>query len=914
MNKQQLASKIWETANSMRSKVDAAKYKDYMLGFIFYKYLSEKEEEYLKSMGWEEEYNSQLNEDNPDIVENIRQNIGYFISYDNLFSTWIKLKRDFTIANVTDALSAFNRLIYKDYRKVFGGIFDTLGGSFSNSSDTVANKTKLAKDIIYLINDIPMNSKQDYDVLGFIYEYLIGMFAANAGKKGGEFYTPHEASVLMSEIVAYYLQDREKIEVYDSTSGSGSLLINVGKSFAKYNKNPNAVKYYAQEINDDTYDLTRMNLIMRGINPSNIFVHKGDTLKKDWPLFDDDQHIEETYERVRVDAVLSNPPYSHTWAPSEHEEDVRYEEYGLAPKSKADYAFLLHDLYHIKPDGIMTIVLPHGVLFRGGEEAQIRQKLIEKGQIDTIIGLPRNIFFGTGIPTIIMILKKSRPTNDVLIIDASKGFEKVGPKNTLRSRDIKKILDVVKERKDVEKYSRCVSKEEIVANDYNLNIPRYVDSSEKEENWDIYATMFGGVPNKEIEELNKYWDVLPSLKDQLFNPVSSEYSKCVAENTDEIISKNKDVIEFKETYKKDFDELRDFLTNELIEKMDTINIEKEEEIISDYIFEKTEKHPLIDKYTSYQLLDDVWNKIHGDLDTIQREGLAAARIIDPVTKIKKEKGETIETRVGWEGRVTPFKLVQETYFKDEFVKAAKIESELNENNSELNSLIENLSEDDFDIVDTDKTSFKATETKNALKKVYENIEIPGMEYIDEYLSLKGKKNKLEYQETHNQIQWSKMTPNRDGTYGKNAFATLIKTFQETYEFEEGSYEYTVKKADNLLTRNKELDKEAKELKKELTEKTMEKINKLTDEEILKLLKTNWIKPIVENIHGVPDSIIKELIAKVKTLSNKYKTTLVDIENEIKEAEQSLIPMMDDLTGNEFDMLGLQELKKILGGN
>ena len=301
----------------------------------------------------------------------------------------------------------------------------------------------------------------------------------------------------------------------DPTSGSGSLLINIGKSVAKYMGTEDRIKYYAQELKENTYNLTRMNLIMRGIIPDNIETRNGDTLKEDWPYFDENDPLG-TYEPLYVDAVVSNPPYSQNWDPPE-ESDPRYKDYGIAPKSKADYAFLLHDLFHVKPDGIMTIVLPHGVLFRGGEEYEIRKNLIENNKIDAIIGLPANIFFGTGIPTIIMVLKhrKEAMNTDVLIIDASKGFEKVGKNNALRACDIKKITDVIKERKTVDKFSKLVSRAEIRENDYNLNIPRYVDSSEKAESWDICATMFGGIPSSEIDEFSEYWTAFPALKQYL---------------------------------------------------------------------------------------------------------------------------------------------------------------------------------------------------------------------------------------------------------------------------------------------------------------------------------------------------------------------------------------------------------------
>lgn len=455
MNKQQLANKIWESANKMRSKIEANEYKDYILGFIFYKYLSDQEVKFLKEKEFTDDDIKELVEDDLETLEYVQRNIGYFISYENLFSTWISLGRDFDVSNVRDALSAFGRLIYPTHKKVFDKVFDTLQTGLSKLGDSSNAQTKAISGLLQLIKDIPMDGKQDYDVLGFIYEFLISQFAANAGKKAGEFYTPHEVSVLMSEIVADHLKGKSEIKIYDPTSGSGSLLINIGKSVSKYMSDGNNIKYYAQELKENTYNLTRMNLVMRGIKPDNIVTRNGDTLEEDWPFFDENDPVN-TYNPLYVDAVVSNPPYSQAWDSSNKEHDPRYSRFGLAPKGKADYAFLLHDLFHIKPDGIMTIVLPHGVLFRGGEEGEIRKNLIENNHIDTIIGLPANIFFGTGIPTIIMVLKQKRENTDTLIIDASKGFIKEGKNNKLRASDIKRIADTVIKRESVDKCSCAI--------------------------------------------------------------------------------------------------------------------------------------------------------------------------------------------------------------------------------------------------------------------------------------------------------------------------------------------------------------------------------------------------------------------------------------------------------------------------
>ena len=544
MNKQQLASTIWESANQMRSKIEANEYKDFILGFIFYKYLSERELELFRKEKLSDEEIRKVDESDVEYAKHVRETLGYFISYNNLFSTWLEKGSDFDIKDVRDALSDFDRNIDEVYNKVFAKIFNTLQTGMSKLGETSGAQTKSVKKLLRLIKKIPMDGKQDYDVLGFIYEYLISNFAANAGKKAGEFYTPHEVSVLMSEIVAEHLKDKKQIKIYDPTSGSGSLLINIGRAASKYITGDGKIDYYAQELKENTYNLTRMNLVMRGIKPANINVRNGDTLEDDWPFFEENKK-DSTYELVRVDAVVSNPPYSQKWDPKDKEFDPRFKNYGVAPKTKADYAFLLHDLYHLNDDGIMTIVLPHGVLFRGGEEATIRENLVEKNNIDTIIGLPENIFFGTGIPTIIMVLKRNRPTTDILIIDASKGFEKAGKNNRLRDCDIKRIVDTVKNRVSVDKYSAVVSKNTIRENGYNLNIPRYVDSSDEPEKWDIGATMIGGIPNAEIDELQEYWDTFPGLRESIFKPMSEGYSTPAVEQIGKYVQKFGSVVSYK---------------------------------------------------------------------------------------------------------------------------------------------------------------------------------------------------------------------------------------------------------------------------------------------------------------------------------------------------------------------------------
>ena len=854
MNKQQLAARIWESANNMRSKIEANEYKDYILGFIFYKFLSDKEENDLKKDGWDEETMKQyLVEEDTETVKQCQDRYGYFISYKNLFSTWLKMGADFDVSNVRDALSAFNRLINENHKKVFEKIFETLDTGLSKLGDNSGAQTKAISKLIALIDPIPMDDKQGYDILGFIYEYLIGMFAANAGKKAGEFYTPHEVSLVMSQIVADHLKDRDKIEIYDPTSGSGSLLINIGQSVAKYLNDKNKIKYYAQELKENTYSLTRMNLVMRGINPENIVARNGDTLADDWPYFEEGDK-ENTYEALFVDAVVSNPPYSQRWEPKE---DPRFSNYGIAPKTKADYAFLLHDLYHLKSDGIMTIVLPHGVLFRGGEEGNIRRNLIENDNIDAIIGLPANIFFGTGIPTIVMVLKKKRDKSDVLIVDASKGFIKVGKNNKLRACDIKKIVDTAINRVGIEKYSKVVSKEEIRSNDYNLNIPRYVDSSEKAESFDIYASMFGGIPNSEINEYQEFWSAFPSLKEELFESINSEFSAPRIDDIKSAVLNNKDIKTFIDLYNDSFSGFEECLENELIKNYEGVNISKEESVIADEIFKRVENLSLLDKYTAYQLLDDDWGQRAVDLEILKTEGFDVIRQVDPNMVTKKKDGKDVEVQEGWVGHIIPFSLIQEEKLSIQVDALKANEHRLEKISSLYTETIEELTEDEkeeiSDLLNDEKDGFANAEVSKYAKK------------------LKGQR------------------------------------------LEQESLDYKIMTIAKAIDEEKELKKKIKVQESDLEVASKKTIEKLTDEDALLLLKKKWISPLLKSLAKLPELLLNEFATKLQKLSKKYETTYLDLDTQIRDTEKSLSDMIDDLDADEFDKKGLLELQKLMRG-
>ena len=857
MNKQQLAAKIWESANQMRSKIEANEYKDYILGFIFYKYLSDKLVRFAKSEDFSDEELRALSESDTETVDHIKSNIGYFIAYQHLFSTWVEHKGDFDVSHVRDALSAFGRLIHPNHKRLFESIFKTLETGLSKLGDTAAKQTKAISELIQLIKDIPMDSRQGYDVLGFIYEYLISMFAANAGKKAGEFYTPHEVSVLMSEIIAHHLKNRKTINIYDSTSGSGSLLLNIGQAIARHLADKGSIRYYAQELKENTYNLTRMNLIMRDILPTNIVTRNADTLEDDWPYFDDQDPVN-TYDPLYLDAVVSNPPYSQKWDPQHKDSDPRYARFGLAPKSKADYAFLLHDLSPLTPDGIMAIVLPHGVLFRGGEEGAIRKNLIENNHIETIIGLPPNIFFGTGIPTIILVLRQHRRSGDVLIVDAAKGFAKEGKNNILRASDIKKITDTVIGRTSVPRYSRLVPKTEVQQNDYNLNIPRYVDSSESAESWDLYASMFGGISQSELNDMAVFWQAFPSLRPALFAENGTPYVAQQVEDLAEATREHPEVKQFGEKFCSAFADFKPWLRRALLDQMLTLNVHRQETLISEELFARLAPLPLIDRYHAYQILDDHWQPITTDLEIIQTEGFDASRVVDPNFVIKKKDGKDVEVQDGWRGRIMPFELVQMTHLKKDLDALREKETRLSEITASIEEALESLSEEE-----------KSGDTVNDA----------GDKFVGAAVTKEAK--------------------------------SLLADAKKSGDFDPESYEAKIIQVADWLAEEKTLKAAIKQASAALHLKTKSTIENLSDPQVRDLLERKWIIPLSNELHRMPDLQIDGLTRKLEALVEKYHITYADNAREIQNTETELAVMIGELDANEFDLKGLEELKTLL---
>ncbi|ASA25700.1 type I restriction-modification system subunit M [Paenibacillus donghaensis] len=497
-NLQTIPTKLWAMANELRGGMDAGEYKNYILAFMFYRYLSEHQELYLvennvldvaEGESINKAYLEQANGDDlKDYLEDISSSLGYAIAP---LDTWESLvqKIDNSMVIPSDYQTIFdnfnrNAELNQEAAKDFRGVFNDVNLGDSRLGSSTNERAKSLNRIVKLVHDIDYKGEDNKDILGAIYEYLIGQFAASAGKKGGEFYTPHEVSKVLAKIVTDGVEESEHTySVYDPTCGSGSLLLTVQGELPGGDK-PGAIKFFGQEKNTTTYNLARMNLMMHGVSFNNMTLSNANTLESDWP---DGPDAKGNDHPRSFDAVVANPPYSAHWDNSETKlKDPRFKEFGkLAPRTKADYAFILHSLYHLNDTGTMGIVLPHGVLFRGAAEGVIRQTIIEKNYLDTVIGLPANLFYGVSIPTIILVLKKNRKAKDILFIDASNEFEKGKNQNKLTGKNINKIIETYRNRVDIDKYAHVASLEEIKENEFNLNIPRYVDTSQEEQTIDL---------------------------------------------------------------------------------------------------------------------------------------------------------------------------------------------------------------------------------------------------------------------------------------------------------------------------------------------------------------------------------------------------------------------------------------------
>lgn len=837
MNKQELAAKIWSTANELRKNIKASEYKDYILGFMFYKYLCDKEVDYLKDLGGEID---DLLDVDDDTMDKFKDGIGYFISHENLFHVWKESGVNLGAKDVSEALDDFYLNLNGRYKTVFDKVFSALQTGLTKLGENSGSRDKAVRDIVDLVDLIPPTS-HDYDVLGYIYEYLIQQFSSEA-KKDGAFYTPHELTSLMARIVANRLKDREKIYCYDPTVGSGGLLLNIGKEVGKYIPSDN-IHYYGQELITETANLAKMNLFMQGVPVQNINMRNANTLEEDWPYFDE----QTAYAPLFVDAVVSNPPYSANYEPENHQTDVRFKGYGLAPAGKADYAFLLHCLYHIKNDGVMAIVLPHGVLFRGDSEGEIRKNLILNHNIETIISFPQQLFFATSIPVIVMILSKNRREDDILFIDASQSYKKDKKQNVLTESDVQRIFDTVVARKDVPNYAHLATMEEIEANGYNLNVPRYVSATTEEAPYDLFSVMTGKVSDKELDAFEDIWKQFPTLREKLLDRVDG-YNTFADVSVKDTLFADKDVQDFLKNFNAVSEEFRKYLVGTLINRDVVPSVH--DEIVAK-LFEDYKNQPLVDVYKVFQSFADNWIIVDSDLARLEAEGWDICAETEPnmVTKKDSKTKKTVEEQKGWKGKVMPFELVKTVFFASDFDKMSKLTAEADNKASEYADIWENMDEEAKSAVckDDDESAFDTKKFKSAIKNG--DLDKKAVEYI-------------------NAIQ-------------------------------------------DAIAKEKALRKQVKTIETGLDDKAKEKIESLSEGEIYKLLESKWITPIITAITNAAENVFTKFVSDFMALEKKYASPLAELSESIEETSGALKTNLDELVGNDADMVAIKMLMEEL---
>ncbi|MBF2598444.1 type I restriction-modification system subunit M [Listeria seeligeri] len=851
---EEIKRRLWDGANELRGSMDASRYKDYMLGLMFYKFLSDKTLETFKANSdcgqlseseLVEEYAKARADYGESLDKMIQGVLGYFVLPEYLYQTWLKdiAIGEFEVQKVIDSLNNFERTI------AVSGDSDDFQGLFSSSTidltDTALGsnlneRSKNIKALIELFQDLNMVALQKSDVLGDAYEYLIGQFAMESGKKAGEFYTPRQVSEVMAQIAA---KTSNITSIYDPTVGSGSLLLTVKKHLKEDVQKD--LNYYGQEKNTATYNLTRMNLLLHGVRPEKMSVKNGDTLSEDWP---EDPNC--PAEGVLFDAVVMNPPYSlANWNKSNLKvSDPRFEIAGvLPPDSKGDFAFLLHGLYHLGQTGTMAIVLPHGVLFRGGTEGEIRKRLLNKNYIDTIIGLPGNLFTNTGIPVCVLILKKNRTISDpVLVIDASRNFIKVGKQNVLQEKDIARIVDTYVERAEKTGYSHLASREEIIENEYNMNIPRYVEAIDEEIPHDVDAHLYGGIPQANIDELKTLQTTVKNVLDSSLKSIRDGYvqlEKPMDELTKEVLT-DKNIIAksdlireksqaFIENYWKKLHEINNILdVNPLMEEM-LVGIK---ELLSPF--------DGIDVYDGYQIIAEVWKKdLTHDAELIAGGGFYTIGRIREANMVTKGSGnKKREEQDGWIGAILPNELIAKHLYSEELQVIEDKKARLAAVEAELSELVEATKVEDSD----------------------ENVAL--------YESLK--KN------TEGEPQ--------DSFESKTVKAELKKITKESSSYA------LLKQVDGLIAEKSVLGKEIKTKESELKEAIYERILVLTDEEIDELVFEKWFGTTVDDLVKLIELPLKKELDILEQMHERYAETLGDIDGKSKKLEKELDKLMSEL--------------------
>lgn len=792
LKKSDLYSSLWKSADELRGGMDASQYKDYVLTLLFVKYVSDK----AKS-----DPNTLIEVPNGGSFDDLvalkgKPNIGEQIN--------VAIRK---LAEANDLQGVINKADFDESQKL---------GEGKEKVDRLSNLIGIYQDI-----DFTGTRAEGDDLLGDAYEYLMRHFATESGKSKGQFYTPAEVSRVMAQLLQIPANTPRSTTVYDPTCGSGSLLIKVADAA------PHGLTIYGQEKDEATWALARMNMILHGNTTSDIRL--GDTLAN--PRFKTGTKLD------TFDYLVANPPFSvKTWQNGFDATFGRFDGFAEPPAKNGDYAFLLHMLKSLKSTGRGAVILPHGVLFRGNAEAAIRRELIERGYIKAIIGLPANLFYGTGIPACIILLDKkdAAARTGIFMVDASKGFEKDGPKNRLRPRDMHKIVDAFLKGTDVPRYARMVPKSEIAdpKNDYNLNIPRYIDSSEPEDIQDLHAHLKGGIPNRDLDALQPYWDAFPSLRSTLFRPLRDGYSRLGIDKSDiqQVITNSAEYQAFAKTT---HDLVSDWWTShhtmleEIGDATRPSNIVTE---LGETLLDLFRPRPLVDEYGAYEQFMSYWNEtMHDDVALVVGQGwVGAAKPRKAIVDKERKLSETADMVVGsgraaakWKMDLIPPQLIVARYFAPEATQLDELNAALEAASQSIGEFVEENSGEDGPLADTIEDD-KITKALATARLRIAKTEDPESEEVD-------------------------------------ALTTLIELYDA---------EAAAKRA-------------AKDATAKLDEKTLAQYGNLTESDIKTLvIEDKWGATISRGIEAELAALIQKLVERLRVLAGRYESTVSDLDAEV----------------------------------
>lgn len=847
----EIKKRLWDGANELRGSMNASQYMDYMLGLMFYKFLSDKTLEQVRMTEQlyeltEEElvnhYKNVYDEYQKQYIDLIRQQLGYYIQPEYLYQRWIQDINEgrFELETIRASLDDFERTIAGGQNPDdFENLFSSLDLTNQALGKDLNERSKNIKELISLFADLNMVALQKTDILGDAYEYLIGQFAMEAGKKAGEFYTPRQVSEVMAQIVTL---SGDVTSVYDPTVGSGSLLLTVKQHLSSQEqKNLN---YYGQEKNTATYNLTRMNLLLHGVRPEKMTIRNADTLAQDWP-----EDPKRPSEAVQFDAIVMNPPYSlKKWnSDGLTISDPRFSFVGMMPPDKTgDYAFLLHGLYHLGQKGTMAIVLPHGVLFRSGAEGAIRQRLIDKNYIDAVIGLPGKLFANTGIAVCIVVLKKNRSIGDsILVIDASKHFTKGKDHNILQDKDIARIVDTYSQRIEHTGYSHLVSLDELKKNDYNLNIPRYVEQIETEIPHHVDAHLYGGIPKEDFNKLPILTTVIGDILSMHLQEIRNGYYDIKNMDTlrvdildsssvGEVNSKlNKRIEVYIEKY---WENLKSVNEQTGLAGLKSAMLADAKRLFMDIKW--------VDPYEAYQVVAELWNTIFNhDLEIIAASGFyESARMTEPNMVSKGQGKNKRMVQEGVRGSIIPNDLIEEILFSEKKKELEVIQVELENVSDELSELVE-------------------------AAKVEES---------DEYYAL----NDL-------------IKRNDEGETTETFDAKLVKKELKNLGPTDDAYQL-VKQTNDILEKTKKLKKISKNNREALNDEICARFETLTHDEIDQLLRIKWFGSFVAVMTDILRAPILKEIDTLLMLKTRYSDTVQSLDAAIDDLEKSIEDMMKEL--------------------